>query len=195
MPLSIAVSIMMMTVFTTAILAWIILGDALTACEIFTILMGTFGMFMFCSANVFAGDSDEAMHEREAADAEAYPYYSIGIVVAVSVTFWMAFEFIAMSNLGGFVHSSWKTFTLGFLSTVLSLIYLIFVDIKFFYGWAVGDSPITWPQVMWSVIIGIFSWACLESKSLALSTVKSGTVTCFTNLSLVVSFATDVLWF
>jgi len=41
----------------------------------------------------------------------------------------------------------------------------------------------------------VFSWACLESKSLALTTVKSGTVTCFTNLSLVVSFATDVIWF
>ena len=144
MPLSVAVSIMMMTVFTTAILAWIILGDALTPCEIFTIIMGTFGMFMFCSANIFAAETDEAMLQRDAADARAYPYYTVGVLVAVSVTFWMAFEFIAMSNLGGFVHSSWKTFTLGFMSTVLSFVYLLFVDPKFFYGWAIGDSPITW---------------------------------------------------
>ena len=148
-------------------------------------------MFMFCSANIFAAETDEALKERDAEDSKKYPLYYLGLLIAISVTFWMAFEFIAMSNLKGSVHSSWKTFTLGFLSSILSAVYLLIYDSKFF----IGESNMTWEHVGWSLVIGVFSWACLESKSLALTTVKSGTVTCFTNLSLVVSFATDVIWF
>lgn len=64
MPLSVAVSIMMMTVFTTAILAWIILGDALTLAEIVTIVLGSFGMFMFANPALFTSSDDKASHDR-----------------------------------------------------------------------------------------------------------------------------------
>ena len=63
MPLSVAVSIMMMTVFTTAILAWIVLGDSLTLCEIFTIIAGTFGMFMFANPTFFSEDKSISLRQ------------------------------------------------------------------------------------------------------------------------------------
>lgn len=128
-------------------------------------------------------------------DAKEYPHYNLGLAIAISVTIWMALEFIAMSNLGGFVHSSWKTFTLGFLSTVFTVIYMLWAEPKFFYGWVMGDSSMSWVQIGYACLVGFFSWATLESKSLALSSVKSGTVTVFTNLSLVVSFITDITFY
>lgn len=183
---------MMMTVFTTAVFAWVILGDSLTTAEIITILFGTFGMFMFANPSFFMDKDDAGNKARSEKDTKEYPYYSLGVAIAISVTIFMAFEFIAMSNLKAKVHSSWKTFTLGWLCSVCAGIYILFKEPKFYYGWIVGDSSITWAQIIYSIINGFFAWACLESKSLALSTVKSGTVTCFTNLSLVVSFIVDV---
>ena len=117
----------MMTVFTTAILAWLILGDSLTIAEMGTILLGSFGMFMFANPSLFTSADDKASHDRSLQDAKDYPYYNLGLAIAISVTIFMALEFIAMSNLGGFVHSSWKTYSLGLLSTVFASIYLLWV--------------------------------------------------------------------
>lgn len=193
MPLSVAVSIMMMTVFTTSILAWVVLGDRLTLWEIFTIIMGTFGMFMFANPTVFS--QNDAQMVRAKADQKEYPYYTLGLVIAISVTIFMALEFLAMSNLKGHVHSSWKTFSLGLLCTVGAIVYALIEKPQTFLGFFEGKPTISWDQFGWSCVVGFFSWACLESKSLALTSVKSGTVTCFTNLSLVVSFITDITYY
>ena len=46
-----------------------------------------------------------------------------------------------------------------------------------------------------SMIIGFFSWASQESLSLALISVKSGTTACFYNISLIIAFVLDVVYF
>jgi drug/metabolite transporter (DMT)-like permease len=143
MPLSVAVSIMMMTVFTTSILAWIVLGDSMTLCEIFTIIMGTFGMFMFSNPTAFS--DDKKITSRASKEAKEYPNYALGLGIAVSVTLWMALEFLAMSNLKGFVHSSWKTFSLGLLCTVGCLIYTLIADPGVFLRILKGNTGVTWP--------------------------------------------------
>jgi hypothetical protein len=53
------------------------------------------------------------------------------------------------------------------------------------------DYTIKFDEVLAGVIIGFFAWAAQESMSLALSTVKAGTLTAFFSVGLICSMLVD----
>lgn len=50
-------------------------------------------------------------------------------------------------------------------------------------------------SLIWNIIIGVFSYVAQDTMSIALISVKSGTVAGFYNLGLVISFLTDAFYF
>lgn len=127
----------------------------------------------------------------------AYPYYWWGVFFAFLFAFFSAMNFITIRGLGGNIHVSLKTFYFGVISSTVTALYCIYADPQIFYFWriATNNYSMTRNEFLGSLAVGFFSWSSQESMSIALGIVKSGTVSAFYNVALVMAFMTDVLYF
>ena len=127
----------------------------------------------------------------------AYPYYWWGVFFAFLFAFFSAMNFITIRGLGGNIHVSLKTFYFGVISSTVTAMYCLYADPSIFYFWRIGTSNyiMSKHEFLGSLAVGFFSWSSQESMSIALGIVKSGTVSAFYNVALVMAFMTDVLYF
>lgn len=129
-------------------------------------------------------------------DQDEYPYYGWGVFFAFLFAFFSAMNFITIRGLGGNMHVSLKTYYFGMISSCGVAFYILIVDPEVFMFWRIGDNYcMTMNEFIGSLAVGFFSWSSQESMSIALGMVKSGTVSAFYNVSLVVAFMTDIYFF
>ena len=159
MPVSVASSIMQATAFVTAIFAHYLKDEPLSSLEVVVILLGLFGCLMLTNTGWF--DMDGTSNDREIDENNKYPYYYVGLLFSILFTVCSALKFLAMSELGNMVHSSVKTYWFGVLSTIVTAIYLMFVEPQLYAFWNMGTSayPMRGDQFLGAFIIGFFSWA------------------------------------
>ena len=95
------------------------------------------------------------------------------------------------------MYVSMKTYYFGVIATCISLILCLAFSPELFNFQLIGtpDYPLTLESFYSCIIIGLFSWVSQDAMSIALGIVKSGTVAGFYNLSLIISFLTDVFYF
>lgn len=88
-----------------------------------------------------------------------------------------------------------KNYYFGLSATVFHLIWLAFQYPDFFNPISIGSKgyPLTGLQLFWTFLSGIFAWMSQESLTLALASVKGGTVAGFQNIAILVGFLTDAL--
>ena len=110
------------------------------------IIIGIFGCILITSPGLFlVGVEQTELNERSLTEEGDYPFYYLGVILAVAFTVVNALKFLAMSELGNAVHSSVKTLWFGIFSTIIVLTFMIFYEPSFYALWRIGtDSyPIT----------------------------------------------------
>jgi len=119
----------------------------------------------------------------------------VGVISAFGFAIFNALNFLKLREIGSNVHSSVKTFHYGVISTFWMMIIMIWYEPKIYMFWKIGqrDYPITIDQLIGMIIVGFLSWMMQESLCLSLTVIKAGTVVCFFNISLVISFIVDTL--
>jgi len=102
-------------------------------------------------------------------------------------------KFLAIRSIGDNIHSSMKNYYFGISSTVIQLIWVAFQYPEFFNPTLIGTEsyPLNGDQLLWTFIAGVIGWASQESLTLALGSVKAGTVAGFQNIAILVGFLTD----
>ena len=121
----------------------------------------------------------------------------LGIVLAFGYTIFSSLNYLKMREMGNQIHSAIKTYYFGLLCTSLSLVYATYMDPTILKLWLIGTPyyPISLAQFTASLGVGFFSWANQECLSLCLTVVKQGTSSAFNIIALLVSLATDSLYF
>ena len=200
MPVSVAVSLMMLLGLTTSLLAYFLMDEVLSIPELCAILGGFFGCLLITNSDMFITNNDSERLElliRESEDDINYPFYGWGVFFAMLFCVCAALNCLAMRELGNMVHSSVKTFYFGALSSILTIIFFIFYNPAYLLLWTSTDNDdytVKGDELLSGVIIGFFAWAAQESMSLALSTVKAGTLTAFFSLGLICSWLVDFIY-
>lgn len=158
-PVSIAVSIMMTQVFVSTLTGFFLAGEKISVYEIISIIGGFFGVILLVNDQFFTSDHTKS-DKRHKDDMDKYPYYYIGILMAILYTIFSALNFHKMREMGANVHSSIKTFYFGALHTILTLIWISFAGPSVFCFWNIGQDsyPLSRSQFMASSGVGFFSW-------------------------------------
>ena len=195
-PVSVAVSIMMMQVFGSALAGYCLSGEQLTCLEILSIIGGFCGVLVLTNHTLLSDKGDPEL-QRHVQDQKDYPYYYFGIASAFIYCLFSVFNFYEMRRMGKGVHSSIKTFYFGVCCVLFTLAYIAYDGPEFFYFHLIGtdDYPINLEQLLASLAVGFFSWANQESLSLCLTIVKQGTASAFNNIALIVAFRVDAFYF
>ena len=95
------------------------------------------------------------------------------------------------------MYVSMKTYNIGVFSTLLSIIICLVRSPKLFNFEKIGtpEYPMSLYAFTTCIITGSFSYISQDAMSIALGIVKSATVTGFFNLSMVISFIGDAIFF
>ena len=163
MPVSVAVSIMMLLGLTTSLMAYFILGESLSIPELCAIVGGFFGCLMITKSDMFIDDDNPEsleLQQRESKDEFNYPFYGWGVFLAFLFCFVAAMNTISMREMGNMVHSSVKTFYFGALSSILTIIFFVFYNPAYLMLWTSNGDNYTFKgdELFAGIVIGFFAW-------------------------------------
>ncbi len=124
--------------------------------------------------------NDLALNLR-ASEMKMYPNYNLGLVFGGLFAIASSMKFITIRKIGDNIHSSLKMYYFGILSTLGALVTCALTAPNFFKPWLIGTAlyPLNKAQFISSLIVGFLAWASQESLTLALGSIKSGTVAAF----------------
>lgn len=165
MPVSNAVSIMMLLGLTTSLLAYFIMDEILSIPELCAIVGGFFGCLMITKSDIFISDTDSASLElmkRDSEDDVDYPFYAWGVFFALIYCFTAAITCLAMREMGNMVHSSVKTFYFGALSSIFTIVFFIFYNPAYLMLWSSTENDdyiFKADELFAGVIIGFCAWS------------------------------------
>jgi len=135
-PVTVAVSIMMMMVFGSAICGFCLAGEKLGCGEVVAMIGGFFGVLTLTNAHlIFPHEKGDDSDLRDAADNKKYPHEEMGICFAFLYCLFSVANLYEMRKMGKRVHTSIKTFYFGLLCSVFTLVYIAIDDPKFFMFW------------------------------------------------------------
>jgi len=135
-PVTIAVSIMMMMVFGSAICGFCLAGERLGCGEVIAMIGGFLGVITLTNASLFIpSEKGDASDLRDQADNKKYPHEELGIGMAFFYCLFSIFNLYEMRKMGKGVHTSIKTFYFGMLCSAFTIVYILIDDPKFFMFW------------------------------------------------------------
>ena len=199
LPFIVSTSVLNASVFMTCLCGWLYAGEKLSKEELVCVAGGFAGVLLLLNPSFFSGLqlSDLALKMRVGADLAAYPRFNLGLMFGGLFAIFSAMKFITIRAIGDNVHSSLKNYYFGILSTLTCLTGLVFSSPNFFKPWLIGTVayPLNQAQLIAATIVGLFGFASQETLTLALGSIKSGTVAAFQNIAIVLGFLIDILYF
>lgn len=100
MPVSVSVSISRLQSFVTPVIAFFLIGETLGWAELLSLSGGFMGVIFITNPNLFQKEANnEQVNQRNTLERQIYPYYSLGIFLALSFAVASALSITIMRKL------------------------------------------------------------------------------------------------